>query len=1040
MRAPSDLPRRIRRPARGRLWIIFAVVVLFILLTSLRSVAGFYTDYLWFHELHFTSVFRGVLVVQVLLAVMFTLAFFVLMMANLIIADRIAPRFHAMGPEDEVVQKYREVVGPHAGKVRVGVSVVFALFAGVGTRSQWNNWLLFSHATKFHQTDPQFHRDIGFYVFQLPFIRFILDWFFVALVITLVVTLVFHYLNGGIRVQSPAQRVTPQVKAHLSVLLGGLALVKAVGYWFERYSLVLSTKHVVDGATYTTVHAELPARNLLIFIAVAAAALFIVNIRQKGWTLPIIAVALWGLVWILVGGVYPALIQAVQVDPSENVKERPYIARNIAATRTAFGIDKVQETTFDGSGTLQASDVTPGTSNFQSLQNIRVLDPNFVKDTFTKLQEIRTYYQFNDLDVDRYVLPDASGNQVLTPTLAAVREINSGDVPSGFVNKHMLYTHGYGAVLAAANQSGVNASDGTPNFSLSNIPPQGTPSLPDNTTGPDVYYGEGQTGYVIAKSNQSELDYQNSNGSNKTSTYSGTGGVPMGSFFRKAAYALRFGDINPLISSQVTASSRIMYVRDISARVRKAAPFLKYDSDPYAVILNGRIYWVQDAYTVTSRYPYSQGANIDRVPAGSGLQAQFNYVRNSVKVVIDAYNGSMRFFVIDPSDPIVKTYMKAFPELFTSGDKLDSIYPGLREHFRYPEDLFRVQTNMYGRYHITDPNGFYTQANAWTISQDPGSGSPTAAQGLQTVAPNGQVVSVRAKRMDPTYLLTTLPGANETESFLILQPFVPVSPSDKQQNLTAFMTAKSDPSDYGQLEAFITIPGQVIDGPALINSAINSNSDISKEISLLNQQGSQVKLGNVITVPIKTSLIYVQPLYVQAQSNPVPRLADVIVVNNHDAEHGGTLNAALCQFRPWGTQFCNLPGGQALPPSQQGGNITNPSGGGTTSTTTPGSSTSTSTTPGTTPPPNATVQQLLNDAQQHFDNANNALKNGDLATYQKEIQAAEDDIKRASAASSPSTSAPAGSTTTLAPATATTAARSPATTAAALGLPTSLQP
>ena len=982
MKAPTDLPRR-RRRIRGRIWIVVGVVLLVLLLTSLRSLAGFYTDYLWFKELHFTSVFRGVLVVQVVLAVVFTALFFAMMFTSLTIADRVAPKFRPVGPEDELVQRYREAVGPHAGKVRVIVSLIFALFAGIGTRSQWNNWLLFGHSVSFHQTDPQFHKDISFYVFQLPFIRFVVNWLFVALVITLVVTIVFHYLNGGIRLQSPTQRTTPQVKAHISVLLGALALVKAVGYWFDRYSLTLSTKHVVDGATYTSVHADLPAKTLLIVIAVIAAGLFIFNIYQKGWTLPIIAVGLWGLIWVLVGGIYPAFIQAVRVDPAENQKERPYIQRNITATQTAFGItpDKVAIHPFSGTATLNADDVANPT-NMQTLENIRLLDPKFIKDAFVKLQELRGYYQFNDLDVDRYGL-----NGQTTQTLTAVRELNGGLAPSGFVNQHMQYTHGYGAVLAPANQQGVGA-DGTPAFVLQDIPPQGQPAL---NIQPRVYYGEGQGSYVIVKSDQPELDYQDTKtGQQIVSSYEGTGGVPMGSVFRRAAFALRFGDINPLISGLVTSKSRIMYVRDIGDRVRKAAPFLRYDSDPYAVILGGRIYWVQDAYTTTSRYPYSQRADLEGVPPNSGLQARFNYVRNSVKVVIDAYNGSMRFYIVDPADPVVKAYQKAFPSLFTPGSEMDRLNPGLREHLRYPEDLFRVETNMYGRYHLQDPNAFYTQANAWTISQDPGSGPPGSGGQTTTVTPTGQVVPARQNRMDPTFLLMTLPGETD-QSFLILRPFVPVSLSDKQQNLTAFMTAKSDPSNYGKLEVFATQPGQVVDGPALINSAIQSNTDISKEITLLNSNGSRVNLGNVIVVPINQSLIYVQPLYVEAAANPVPRLADVIMVYNKQAYHGANLNAALCQL-PFGQAFCTLPGGSAPAP----GTTTGTGGtGGTTTPTTPSTTPPATTSPTTAPPGGQTVQQLLTSAQGHFQNAQNALKAGDLATYQSEVNAAQADVAKA---------------------------------------------
>jgi uncharacterized protein len=988
MRVPTDLPpRRPRRSSRGRLWIVVAIVAIFILLTSLRSIAGFYTDYLWFKELHVTSVFRGILGAKILLAVVFTAFFFLVMWANLTIADRIAPRFRTAGAEDEIVQRYREVVGPHAGKVRIVASALFALFAGVGTQAQWNNWILFSNGTSFHDTDAQFHKDLSFYVFRLPFINFIINWFFVAIVITTIVTVVAHYLNGGIRVQAPADRVTPQVKAHISVLLGALAVVKGLGYWFERYQVVLSTKHVVDGATYTDVHAELPAKTLLIVIAGIAAVLFIYNIREKGWTLPLIAVALWGLVWILVGGVYPAFIQSVRVKPSENVKERPYITRNIAATRKAFGIDNVQEVSFAGNKALTPADIASSPANQDTISNIRLLDPNFVRDAFTKLQEIRSYYVFNDLDVDRYTL---NGKQ--TQTLTAIRELNQSDVPSGFVNQHLQYTHGMGAVVAPANQSGVG-SDGTPNFTVSDVPPTG---VPDESAQPRVYYGEGTTGYVIVKSGSQELDYQSKTGANIQFTYSGTGGVPMGSIFRRIAFAFRFGDLNPVISGLVHSNSRIMYIRNIRDRVHKVAPFLHYDSDPYAVILNGRIFWIQDAYTITNRYPYSQHANTDRLPAGSGLNASFNYVRNSVKVMIDAYNGSMRFYVMDPKDPIVATYAKAFPKLFTPASEMDRLDPGLRSHLRYPEDLFRVQTNMYGRYHILNAGDFYNQANAWTISQDPGSGSPgTGGAGAQTAfGVNGQVITTRAKRMDPTYLLTHLSGEAQ-QSFLILQPFVPVSPSDKQQNLTAVMTAKSDPSDYGKLEVLVTPPGQLIDGPALINSTLNANKEISQEISLLNQQGSQVKLGNVVVVPIGESLLYVQPLYVQSQSNPLPLLRDVLVVYNGQAVHGPTIYDALCQF-DFGKSLCSLGTG----------------GAGTTPTTTPG----TPTTP-TTPAPIQTVAQLLTDAQTHFNNAQNALKNGDLATYQKEIGLAQDDVNRAQQLSSTATTTapPPATTTTTAP-------------------------
>jgi uncharacterized membrane protein (UPF0182 family) len=993
MRAPSDLPRRPRRLTRGRIWIIVAVVALFVLITSLRSIAGFYTDYLWFKELHFSGVFTSILGVKIGLAVVFTGLFFLLMWSNLTVADRLAPRFRPIGPEDELVQRYREFVGPHAGKVRVGVSLLIALFAGLGTRSQWNNWILFRNGASFGAKDAQFHKDLGFFVFQLPFIKFVVNWFFVAIIITAVVTILAHYLNGGIRLQAQGQRVTPQVKAHISVLLGALALVKAISYWFERYELDLSKSHVVNGATYTSVHADLPAKSLLILIAIVAAGLFIYNIFRKGWFLPGIAVALWGLVWILVGAVYPAIIQGVTVKPSELAKERVYIGRNIAATRSAFGLGNINVVPYNYVPNLTPQDLDPNGPNAATISNIRLWDPKFVGDTYTKEQEIRQYYRFNALGVDRY-----NFNGQTTETLSAVRELNPSDLPSSsWVNTHLAFTHGEGAVLSPVNAA---TADGKPVFAIQDVPPSttsgsGAPTLNQ----PAVYYGLNVPGYAVVNTQQHEIDYQRPDGTNVETRYSGTGGVPIGGrlSFRRIALALRFGDPNMLLSGLLNSSSRAMYVRSIGDRVRKAAPFLKYDADPYPVLSGNHIVWVQDAYTVTSRYPYSQGANLDRVDPSSGLSSGFNYVRNSVKAVIDAYDGSVKFYAMDQTDPILRTYEKAFPQLFTPKTEMPS---DLQQHLRYPEDLFMVQTNMYGRYHITDPDGFYSAGDAWAISQDPGSGSPTAIQQTQTTNAQGQIISTRRARMDPEYLLLHMPDdKGQGVSFVQLQPFVAASNSDKQQNLTAFMTAESDLDNYGKLTVFTTPRGAPIDGPALINATISASPGISEEISLLNQNGSSVKLGNVLVIPVNDSLLYVQPLYVQSAQNPVPELRKVIVVNGNQAAMQDTLAAALKALVP----------GSNVQTQEQ-----NPAGpSGTTPTTQPGQ-------PGTTTPttqPPAGLAALVSQELQDFANAQAALQRGDLATYQKDINAANDIAKQLGAKvnATPPTTAGGGATTTTAP-------------------------
>ncbi len=1014
MRTPADIPRRMPRASRRtRIVLVVAVVVVIVLITSVSGLARFWTDYLWFQSVGFTSVFRGVLLTKVLLALVFIGIFFALMFVNLVIADRVAPEEPAPGTADELVVRYREVVSPHARIVRIVTAVVFAVLAGIGANREWNNWDLLRYHVSFGVTDPEYHKDVGFYVFELPFIKFLLGWAFEALIVVLIVTIVAHYLNGGIHLQGPERRVTPAVKTHLSVLLGVLALIKAVDYYFQRLELVLSRDHLVNGATATSVHANKPALTLLIAIAIIAAGLFLYNIRQKGWMLPAVAVALWVLVYILVGAVYPALYQALRVSPSELTRETPYIQRNITATQAAYGLNDVQvDSNYQYDQTVTTSQIQGSTpqaqANQQTLANVRLLDPAVqLKNTFDKYQALRSYYEFNDLDLDRYQMPNPSAGpnaKQEVATIASVRELNSS-VPSGFVNQHLTYTHGYGAVLAPISQSGVNA-DGTPDFTLSNLPPSGIPSLSE--TGSQIYYGIGADtgGFVIADSKTPELDYENNSGQEVTNSYSGKGGVDAGSIVRRAAFALRFADPNFILSGQITPSSKVMYIRNINDRVRKAAPFLKYDADPYAVILNGKVYWVIDAYTTTDNYPYSQNANTAGLPAASGLNTNFNYVRNSVKVVISAYDGSMHFFLTQSAsdDPIIKVYQRAFPDLFTPYQDADNIIPGITSHFRYPEDIFRIQTTMYGRYHLSKAADFYSQAQAWSVSPDPGSGPLSSSSPLlqPVVGANGQFVTPQVARLAPQYILAHPPGSTQ-QSFLSLIPFVPVGTATERQNLTAFMTASSDPSNYGTLRVYETPPGQTVDGPALITNAIRSNPAISSQLTLLNQQGSNVELGEVAVVPIDQTLLYVQAVYVESSANQIPTLKDVVVVYNSKAyqSSNASLDAALCQIinpdgsRPFST-YCNTPealGSAQLPSS--------PTGTGTGTGSKPaGSTTTVPPTPTTTPPPTpagTSVSALLAQAQTSFNAADLALRSGDLGAYQADVRQAEAYVTEAQA-------------------------------------------
>jgi uncharacterized membrane protein (UPF0182 family) len=592
-------------------------------------------------------------------------------------------------------------------------------------------------------------------------------------------------------------------------------------------------------------------------------------------------------------------------------------------------------------------------------------------------------------------------------------------VSPGFTTQQLQYTHGYGAALSAATQTGVD-DNGEPVFSLQDVPPSGTPALvtPTDDTGAQVYYGQGSdtSGFVIADSKQQELDYEGPTGSEVSGHYSGDGGVPAGNLLRRTAFALAFGNPDIVLSGQIRSTSRIIYNRNITARVKKAAPFLKYDSDPYSIILNHQLYWIVDAYTTTANYPYSQDASTSRVPGSSGLSGTFNYVRNSVKVVINAYTGKMDFFVIDPHDPIIQVYERAFPDLFTPEGDANKLIPGVTSHWRYPEDLFKVQTNMFGRYHLTNVTQFFNQANAWDISQDPGTGRPNTSHVTSTLNANG-TITLTHKLLNPTYEVAALPdvpgaqsGPQQTQQkFLIVQPFVPFSRgSTANKNLSAVMFASSDPNgDYGQLTVYTTPPGQQVPGPELVQSEITSNPSISTELTLLNQQGSEVLLGEVVTVPVANTLLYVQPVYVQSSSNPVPELKDVIVVYNNIAYHSSnaSLDNALCQItnttgpKPFG-QYCNT--GAALRkkttvPDTGTGTTT------TTTTTTPASATTTTapSAPTTVPvgikaPAHATVAQLLADAQKAYTNAQTALHSGDLAVYQRYLEQEQADLKAAS--------------------------------------------
>jgi hypothetical protein len=758
-------------------------------------------------------------------------------------------------------------------------------------------------------------------------------WLFSSLVWVTLLTAGAHYVWGGIRPQAQGfgEKVSPQVKAHLSVLLGLIMLTKAWGYYLGQFDLLTSTRGVVVGASYTDVNAQLPALRILVIIAIACAILFLVNIRLRGWALPVIAVGLLALVSIIAGAAYPAFVQRFRVTPQEFQREQPFIEDNIEATRRAFELDGITSTSRPVGEAVTSEDAQ---ANDATISNIRLWRPDVLRDNYISLQRFRSYYEFNDVDVDRYVV-DGQRRVLMVST----REVSQDGISEGgktWQNVHLVYTHGFGAVASQVNAA---TTEGQAVFTLRDIPPVGAPALEGN--GQRVYYGEGAPGdaaFVVVNTGTEELDYQGTatdDQAQETFSYDGDGGIPVGGLFQRALFAWRFRDVNLLISDLIQGDSRIMIYRDIIARVPKAAPFLRLDGDPYSAVVDGRLVWIWDAYTTTDQYPYSDFVELSEVASPSAqeqapsLGGDVNYLRNSVKAVVDAYDGSIRYYVADPSDPIIQAWDLAFPTMFTD---IDEASPDLLAHFRYPENLFQIQAFQYTNYHVTDPNVFYGGQDFWALPVDP------------TIPGSDQA------RMRPYYVLMRLPGEAE-ETFVLILPFTPL----ERQNMVAWLAAKSDPGpEYGDIVSFEFPSGVNVDGPTQVFSRINQDARFSAERTLLGQGGSSIVFGDFLVIPLQDSLLYVQPVYVESnQPNAIPELKRVVVANGPTIGIGSSLRAALTDSL-----------GEAVPDG------------------------------GEQPPPQGTeeqqIQALLDQAAQHFVAADAALRAGDLATYQSEIAAAQD--------------------------------------------------
>ena len=841
---------------RGLSFLVFVGIIGF---SIARAIATFFTNYLWFDSVDLNSVWIKILLTKSILVAATSLLAFAFIFINLRLAVRATPVmdiFESFESQDPL-SRFREFFNERFLKYRLWGAIGLSIFLGAGASQLWEQVLLFINQKSFGVTDPIFQNDVSSYVFGLPLYRLFVSWGFQLVIFTSFIIVLFFIATGALQLrQGRLPEVSSGAKAHLSVLLAFVALLKAFAYRLDSMELLYSPRGKVFGASYTDVVAHLPALNLLILISLFGAILLLVNIKRRGWLLPATAISLWLAVSIIVGGVVPAAIQRFRVVPDELNKELPYVENHINYTRLAYGLNSIEEKSFEASPDLTDDDIA---DNAQTVDNIRLWDPTVLAETYSQLQEIRAYYALDEVDVDRYKI-----NGELTQVMVSARELDQTNLPAvGWVNERLQYTHGYGVVFSPANDV---ASQGQPDFYVKGVPANTTVSELE-VEQPRIYFGESAESveYVVVNSLQDEVDYPLSTEGQSVAytNYSGDGGVGIGSFFRRLGFALRYSELNLLISNQLSDDSKLIMERNVVSRVKKAAPFLYTDNDPYLALIDGNLFWIIDMYTVSDKYPYAQPADTRRINENSGLPMNFNYLRNSVKAVVNAYDGTMNFYVVDENDPLILSYNDIFPNLFTPKSSMST---ELLDHIRYPEDLFTIQSDMYRDYHMIDPRVFYADEDPWVIPSD-SSTTPRVA------TLRGEFTEIGFKPMLPYYLLMSLPGESDL-SYLIFQPFNP----ENRPNMQSFLVADADPENYGQLIDFRLPKGEFVDGPSQVATRINQDPDISQIFTLLDQQGSSVIKGNLFVVPINQSILYYQPIYLQGEQNPLPEFKFVVVV------------------------------------------------------------------------------------------------------------------------------------------------------------------
>jgi uncharacterized protein len=905
---------------RRNVWIPIGIIILLVLLFG-NTVVTLFTDWLWFSDLGhaYEAIFAKIIWTRLALAAVFALLFFAIVYTNLRIARHLAPPPGRMrvGWEEEVRVRVEAFIRRGLGLLILLGSIVIAFFVGLQSAGHWDDWLKFANASSFGRPDPVFGLDIGFYVFKLPFWDFLYGWLFATILVAAIATAALHYVSEGMDFFANTPRFAPGVKAQLAILLAALFFLKAAGYRLMMYHLVLSPGDLFYGAGYTDMHARMPALWILMVAAVIGGIIVLVNMYRRGiWLAAGAFVGLIGLS-IVVGALYPASVESVRVKPNELEAQRPYIARAIDYTRHAFDVDRIAPRSFD-----YVPDLTPDelAANPAAVQNIRLWDYDPLKRAYNQLQVFQQYYDFNDVDIDRYMV-NGTYRQVMLSARELAGPPQNADT---WVNRYVRYTHGYGYVMSPVNAV---TPEGRPVYFSSGIPVQTVPGL--DLKVPQIYFGELTDNYVLVHSKRPEFDYP-TGATEVNATYNADSGPIIGSFFRRLMFALRFGDANIMLSNDLEPTSRILFRRNIATRVKSMFPFLSFDKDPYLVTVKGRMYWFHDAYTTTANYPYSQA-----LP-----DSDITYIRNSVKLVTDAYTGKVTAYIYDRSDPIIRTYSRIFPGVFRPMSEM----PGeFKSHVRYPEDLFNIQATVYSRYHMTDPSVFYSGADLWQI--------PTLG---------GSTDTTEAQNMEPYYIITRLPNS-PLDEFILILPLV----RPGKNNMVAWMAAKCDPEDYGKVITYEFPRGETVFGPRQVMGRADQDTTISSQVTLWNQSGSQVVRGNMLAIPINNSILYVEPLYLQSTSTPIPEFKRVIVSLGDRLVMAETLQGALSALM--GGASVSVPasssGVQPAPPSAK------PTAG----------------RPIVAAPGN--VQQLIKQANDQFNRAQEAQRKGDWAGYGREIDA-----------------------------------------------------